>query len=92
MAINSLISLHKQRPIGYIENTSCHVFTQFNYLPYTANLKDNNGMFRNSLNSISAGLAEAALLLLHFKDTLTIVFYISLKTTNCERRLNQDTA
>jgi len=51
-------------------------------------LEDDNGMFRNSLNCISASLTETALLLavLHCKYTITcsVVFYISLKLINCE--------
>jgi len=72
-------------------HTSYHLIHTINlfFLLYL-NLKDDNGMFRNSLNYISASLTETALLLglLQCKDTYymhsIVVFIISLKLTNGE--------
>ena len=65
-------SLYKKSHVGYIENTSYHLIHTINlFLLLYLNLQDDNGMFRNNLNCISASLTETALLLalLHCKDT-----------------------
>jgi len=65
-------SLYKQSHVGYIDNTSYHLIHTINlFLFLYLNFQDDNGMFRNSLNCISASLTETALLLalLHCKDT-----------------------
>ena len=63
-------------------------------------MQDDNGMFRNSLNCIAASLTETALLLalLNCKDAyymhwiVVVVFYISLKLTNCKYSSKHDPA
>jgi len=65
-------SLYKYSHVGYVENTSYHLIHTINlFLLLYLNLQDDNGVFRNSLNCISASLTETALLqaLLHCKDT-----------------------
>jgi len=61
------------------------------------NLQDDKGMFRNSLNCISACLTETALLLVLLHNVkihirCIVVFYISLKLTNCEYSSKHDPA
>jgi len=62
-------------------------------------LQDHNGMFRNSLNCISASLTETALtavavaaLQRYILHTLLSSTYISLKLTNCEYWSKHDPA
>jgi len=69
---------------------------QLLFLLLYLNLQDDNGMFRNSLNCFTASLTETALLLglLRKKIHITciVVFYISLKLTNCEYCSKHDPA
>jgi len=75
--MNNRIGLGKPKSVhlchvGHIENTSYHLIHAMNlFLLLYLNLQDDNGMFRNSLNCISASLTETALLLalLHCEDT-----------------------
>jgi len=71
-------------------NSFCICVSHISFYLMRQNIhQDDNGLFRNSLNCISAILSETALplVLLHnvkIHITCIVVFYISLKLTNCK--------